>query len=119
MANVKYINQTGAQLVTLGSNTVTMTANTTYIINNGATLVTLTLPSAPVIGDTYNIIGGSSGGWTIAQNASQQINQGATHTTAGVTGTLSSAQQYNCVGIKFFASNQFVIFTHEGTLTFV
>ena len=115
----QYVNQTGGLLINQTATSVTMTANATYVINAGASLVTLTLPASPVIGDTYTIVGGSSGGWKVAQNASQQINQGATATTAGVGGSVASAQQYNCVSIKFFASNQFVICTHEGTLTFV
>ena len=91
------------------SSSVTMAAGNGYIINNGASLVTLTVASAPTIGDTYKIVGFSSGGWKIAQNASQQIICDGSATTAGVGGYVQFNQQYDCITITYCASNIFVV----------
>src|SRR5215475_15232856 len=63
------------------SNTQAMAVNEAYVTNNGATLVTYTLPATAAIGTTLGVAGFSSGGWTIAQNASQEIFFGNQHTT--------------------------------------
>lgn len=89
-------------IVNQNSSTVTMAASKVYMINNGASLVTLTLPASPTAGDSYEIVGTSAGGWTIAQNASQTIRlPGGVATTAGVSGSVSSNSQYDCIKIRY------------------
>src|SRR6185312_9645361 len=67
-----FVNQTTAS--------VTLAADTVYLTNAGASLVTYTLPAAPAVGDVYEVIGFSAGGWTIAQNASNVIHFGSVTT---------------------------------------
>lgn len=69
----------------------TLAPNTTYICTNtSGGITTFTLPTSPVAGDFYRIIGGGSQGWRVAQNASQQIFIGALSTTAGTGGRVES-----------------------------
>ncbi len=73
--------------------------NTGYVANN-ASLVTLTLPSSAAIGDSIVVMGKGSGGWKIAQNASQQIIFGKVSTTIGTGGFLSSTDKSDCITIR-------------------
>ena len=107
-------------IVNQNTSTVTMSAGSQYFINNGATLVTLTLPSTAALGDTYTIVGGSSGGWKIAQNASQQIHCDGTATTSGTGGSLASTGQYQNMTIKCITANTtFTVFDAVGSITVV
>lgn len=101
------------------TSSVTLAPGTKYLIDNGASLVTLTLPSTPTLGDTYEIAGYSSGGWKVAQNASQNIQFSSTSTTAGVTGYAQSANQYDHILITYAASNTFlgVVLASTGGIT--
>jgi hypothetical protein len=103
--------------VNQNTSAVTMVSGKNYAINNGGTLVTLTLPAAPVLGDTYKIVGYSSGGWMIAQNAIQVIELGNMPTTAGVAGYLASTNRYDCVTITYIAGNTFVAYGVQGNIT--
>ena len=97
---------------------VTLAPNTRYIIDDGASLVTLTLPVSATLGDKYEIVGFSSGGWKVAQNASQTIHFNSQNTTAGTGGSLASVQQYNCVTIICSkASTDFTVYNSSGSLT--
>lgn len=80
----------GISFVHVTTSSVSIVPNTLYLIDNGASLVTLTLPATLNPGDIYRIIGFSSGGWKVAQNASQTIYIGNSSTTGGVTGYISS-----------------------------
>ncbi len=108
-------------IVNQNSSTVTMSASRVYMINNGASLVTLTLPVSPTAGDSFEIVGTSSGGWTIAQNASQTIRlPGGVATTAGVTGSVSSNSQYDCIKIRFSeTANTFIATVITGNVAYV
>jgi len=86
------------------SSSVTMVTNTGYTSDDGATLVTFTLPTSASIGDFVEIQGKGSGGWTIAQAASQQIFFGSTSTTAGTGGSLASTLQYDAVKLRALTS---------------
>lgn len=119
LATTSQIPAPGFTNVNQNTSSVTLAANTRYAINNGASLVTLTLPTSPTIGDTYIIVGGSSGGWTVAQNASQQCHMGNSVTTAGVTGSLSSSNQYDCITITNVAANTFTVYGVQGNITVV
>lgn len=107
-------------IVDQNTSTVTMNPNTIYIIDNGASLVTLTLNATVSLGAIFEIVGFSSGGWTIAQNAGQTIHFNSTSTTTGGGGSLASTQQYNSVKITCSKANtDFTVTTSQGNLTIV
>ncbi len=87
-------NQSGGGLswTNVTSGTQAMVADNGYTTDNGASLVTFTLPTTAAYGTLLQVVGtsASSGGWTIAQNALQNINLGSVSTTVGVGGSLSS-----------------------------
>jgi hypothetical protein len=94
-----------------------------YVTDN-ATLVTYTLPATAALGDSFEILGGTTGagGWTIAQNASQQIHFGSAATTAGVGGSLASTNQYDnvqCRAIVAGAATIWEVTSATGNLTVV
>jgi hypothetical protein len=74
----------------------TIVAGNGYVSDN-ASLVTFTLPATSTFGDSFAIAGKSAGGWTIAQNAGQQINVGNVATTTGTGGSVSSTNRYDNV----------------------
>lgn len=114
---------TTAQITTnvnQNSASATLAANSRYITNDGASLVTYTLPTTATIGDTYIIVGGSSGGWKIAQNASQTINLGSSTTTSGVGGSLASSNAHDCVTLTCNTTNNgFTAYAVQGNITVV
>ena len=63
--------------------------STGYFCNNAGG-VTVTLPATASVGHTFEVCAMNAGGWTIAQNAGQQIFIGDDSTTAGVGGSLAS-----------------------------
>jgi collagen type VII alpha len=102
-----------------------MVANNGYIANN-AGLVTLTLPTTIAIGDLIPVSGFGAGGWTIAQNSGQQIFwdaggvDGTNETTAGVTGSLSSTDRYNCIEVQCVVANTtFIVRWAKGNITII
>ena len=105
--------------VNQNSSSATLAANSRYATNNGASLVTYTIPAGAAVGDTYIIVGGSSGGWTVAQPASVQCHLGTSATTSGVGGSFSSSNQYDCCIITCVASNVFTVYGIQGELTVV
>jgi hypothetical protein len=110
----------GATVVNQNTSSATLAAFTTYICNNGASLITFTLPSSATIGDTYTIVGGSSGGWKIAQNAGQAINFGLSTTTSGTGGSLASSNRYDCVTLSCnTTNNDWTAYAAQGNLTVV
>lgn len=77
--------------------TQSLSADNGYVADN-AGLVTLTLPSGSVsLGATIKIVGKGAGGWTVAQNANQQIHVGNVASTLGVSGTVSSTNQWDTI----------------------
>ncbi len=104
----------------VASNTQALAVNQGYITNNGATLVTYTLPSTAAQGTIIKVAGYSGGGWTIAQNALQEIFFGNQHTTIGTGGSLSSSNQYDQVEILCTVANtDWVVLNAVGNLTYV
>lgn len=81
-----------------------MVVNNGYIPNN-AGLVTLTLPATAAIGDVVRVSGKGSGGWQIAQNASQTIYFGSMPTTTGVGGSLSSTNDRDSIELVCVTAN--------------
>jgi hypothetical protein len=75
-----------------------------YIVNNG-TLATLTLPTTSSVGDSLYIIGLGAGGWSIAQNAGQNIHIGNLGSTTGVSGSVSSSNQFDSLHLVCTVAN--------------
>jgi hypothetical protein len=112
----------GFAVIDQTSSSANIAIQTMYVIDNGATLVTLTLPASAVLGSTIRVIGSSIGGWKIAQNANQQILGVGVSTTAGTSGSLSSASKSDCVELIAStggASTIWTIASSSGSLTFV
>jgi len=106
-----FVNQT--------SGSATLAAGSIYLTNNGASLVTYTLPAAPAVGDVYEVVGYSSGGWTIAQNASDLVHFGTSTTTTGVGGSLSSSNLYDKITLRNAAAHIWVAYGAQGNITVV
>lgn len=81
-----------------------MAADGGYVANNSG-LVTLTLPTTAAFGTIQYIQGFGSGGWTIAQNAGQQIIIGNTLSTSGIGGNVSSTNQYDSLVLLCVTAN--------------
>lgn len=117
------INSTGSASFAwnnVATNTQALAVNQGYITNNSATLVTYTLPATAAQGTIIWISGFSAGGWSIAQNALQEIFFGSVHTTIGTGGSLSSSNQYDQVLILCTVANtDWVVLSVQGNLTYV
>jgi len=101
--------------------TQAMAANTTYIADNAATVV-FTLPATAVQGSEITVSGNGTGGWQIAQNASQVIKGAGATTTTGTGGSLNSTSRYDSVTLVATvggASTVWVINDFSGSFTFV
>lgn len=90
-ANSITISSTGGGLTwsTIAAGAQNLAVNNGYIANNAGG-VTFTLPAAATVGSTIKITALSAGGFTIAQNAGQQIRFGVASTSVGVAGSLAS-----------------------------
>ena len=121
-ANNIQISATTSQLTfnNVTGTTAQMISNNAYQANN-AGLVTLTLPATSSFGDILWITGYGAGGWSIAQNAGQNIQIGQASTTVGVGGSLSSNNNFD--GIALYCSVDSTSWQNvsggQGNLTFV
>lgn len=88
----------------VGTTSQVMAANNGYVTNNSS-LVTLTLPATASFGSRLEICGKGSGGWKIAQNASQTIQVGANATTTGTGGYVSSGNQFDSIVLLCTTAN--------------
>lgn len=62
-----------------------------YILQNSS-VCTFTLPASITTGHSFEIIGGGTAGWILAQNSGQSVALGALTTTPGAGGSLASTQ---------------------------
>jgi hypothetical protein len=109
----------GFSYVNQNTSSVTMAINTGYITNNGATLVTYTLPTTAAQGSIFEVVGGSSGGWTIIYSTGQSIGYGDVSTTT-TSGSLSSSNAGDCVRFVCTTANTgFRVISSVGNLTYV
>lgn len=77
--------------------TQAMAINNGYVADN-ALGVTLTLPVTSPVGSRLEIVGSpTTGNWTIAQNAGQNIQVGIANSTVGVGGSVSSSNPSDSV----------------------
>lgn len=91
--------------------------NSGYVANNGS-LVSLSLPASSAVGDIIEVCGKGAGGWRITQAVGQSINVGASSTTSGVTGSVSSSIVFNSIRLLCTVANTvWTALSHEGTLT--
>jgi hypothetical protein len=98
-----------ATVLTNPTVSVTFAANTTYITTNtSGGITTFTLPASPTAGNFYQIIGGGTQGWKIAQNASQQISVGAISTTSGTGGNITSNTAADSMIVYCESTNVFI-----------
>lgn len=81
-----------------------MSVNNSYVANNSS-LCTITLPSTAAVGTCQNVGGLGTGGWKIAQNASQIINFGNVSTTTGTGGSLASSNKNDNITIQCVVAN--------------
>lgn len=94
-----------------------MTVNNGYIANNSA-LGTYTLPATATAGQLIQVIGMGTGGWIIAQNSGQSIITNTGTTTTGVSGSLSSSAQHDCVVLMCIITNTtWIVVSMVGNLT--
>lgn len=97
--------------------TQALAVNQGYIANNAGT-VTLTLPATAAQGTVIKIRGYGAGGWTVAQNASQQIILGAKGTTtSGTGGSVSSTNRYDQISLFCTVANTIWTASWDGVLT--
>lgn len=102
------------------SGSANLAVNNGYVTDNGASLVTYTLPVTAALGSVIQIAGFSSGGWKIAQNASQLIHFGNQTTTTGTGGSLASSNTFDQVTIVCVVANTtWCVTSAVGNLTFV
>lgn len=87
-----------------------MAVNNGYLADNVG-LVTLTLPATAVQFSVIAVAGKGTGGWKIAQNASQQILFGASSTTSGTGGSLASTNANDCVHLLASVGGSSTIWT--------
>lgn len=106
--------------VNQNTSSATLSPGLRYVANNGASLITYTLPATAAIGDTYILVGASSGGWTVHQHAGQSINFGTSTTTTGTGGSLSSTNAFDCLVITCNTTNTgFTAYAPMGNITVV
>jgi len=90
-----------------------------YIANNVA-LVTITIPTTAAVGSVVRVAGKGTGGWKIAQNASEQIIFGNQSTTVGTGGSLASVNDYDAVELLCITANTtWVVVSSIGNITVV
>ena len=68
---------------------------TNYVANNNSSPVVFTLPLLALPGAIFSISGLGSSGWSIAQNAGQNISISPSITTTGIGGSLASTARYD------------------------
>ncbi len=97
-----------------------LAVNKGYMTNDVSLQVTYTLPATAAIGSIFAIAGNSSNGWTIAQNAGQNIQVGSVSSTIGVGGSVASSNRYDQVSfVCVVADTTFVVTSLVGNLTIV
>lgn len=117
------INASGAAAfawIDVATGSQALAINTGYITNNGASLITYTLPVTAAEGSIISVAGLSSGGWKIAQNASQLIHFGNQTTTTGTGGSLASTNAFDQIELLcVIANTTYVVLSSVGNITVV
>lgn len=109
----------GTAWVDVTGTTQAMAVNVGYTANNAA-LITFTLPVTAAYGSSLVVVGKGTGLFTVAQNAGQTIHFGATNSTTGAGGSVSSTKQYDVLFlICTIANTDFTVVDSMGNLTIV
>ena len=107
----------GTSWVEVTGTTQAMAVDTGYVANNVAQ-VDLTLPSTAAFGSMLRVVGKGSGGWTISQNASQQIFFLTDSTTVGVAGTLTPDEDISSIELVCTTADlEFTVLSATGNFT--
>jgi hypothetical protein len=102
----------------LSTTDATITTDNAYINNKGAVQAVYTLPLTAAVGTKFQVVGYTSGGWKIAQNAGQVVHYDALSTTAGAAGFVASASQYSSIeAVCVVANLEWVIYSVAGSIT--
>ena len=99
------VSSDGLSWNTIAAATANMISNNGYVVNYGTGLSTLTLPLLSAVGDEIIVMGYSASGYSIAQNAGQQIIISGVTTTLGVTGSISSTNRYDAITLRCMLAN--------------
>lgn len=101
-----------------------ITGNTNAVVENGyicnsASPLTVTLPVTAAVGTAIAVANFNTGGFTIAQNANQNIRIGSTVSTTGVGGSVASSAQGDAIYLVCVVANTswMVINAPEGNFT--
>lgn len=88
--------------------------------NANAGLTTFALPAVSTVGDMIMIAGEGAGGWTIAQNAGQNIQIGNISSAIGIGGSVSSTNLYDSITLVCRVANTtWQCMSHEGVFNIV
>ncbi len=127
--NVTVVGSPSAHVLTISALTgvatwFSITANTPLVVNSGYACVgglnlQLTLPIAAALGATIEVTLDGAVGFTILQNAGQQIRYGSQLTTVGITGQLISINQGDSVRLVCSGINKWNATSTMGNLTVV
>jgi hypothetical protein len=103
-------------LIPSGSST-SMAVGKTYQ-PTGSSSEAFLLPTTAAVGQTVDIIGTGTGGWTVTQNAGQQVRFAGATTTSGTGGYVASANQDSCVTLTCTVANTtWTVTNYMGAIT--
>ncbi len=118
--------QLGSDAVPTSFTWSVITANQTAAVNNGyicnkAGTLALALPASSAVGDIIEVTGiNTATGWQITQASGQQIFFGASSTTSGATGTLTSSAIRDAIRIVCITANTtWQVLSSVGNITVV
>lgn len=119
-ANTLNLEANGSVMWTAMSTSGALAVNTARFNTLAGTLLTATLPATAVVGSVIYLQGteAGSGGWKIAQNASQNVQLCSTSTTVGTAGYVASTS--NSDGIQLLcvvANTTFQVIGAVGNIT--
>ena len=92
----------GMTWANISGTTQAAAVNTGYVIGN-ASQTTVTLPATAALGSVVAVAGKGAGGWILAANSGQTIQNGATSTSTA--GSLTSAHQWDTVQVVCVTAN--------------
>lgn len=87
------------------SSPVTMAVSNGYITNDTSGQISYILPTTAAVGQIVEVVGNSSGGWVITQNAAQNIQIGSVTSTVGTGGSVTSDNEFDCISLICTVAN--------------
>ncbi len=117
VGNSVVISATGAESLVWNhvvASTQQISPNNGYFVDNPAG-VTFTLPMVISSGDIFKIVGRYGVGWTLLQNSGQVVHTGDEPTSNGLSGSITSLQEFTCIDVICSISNfEFVVTSSFG-----